>query len=95
MSNADQLLSSPWHFEAGRVGDNSDQLLAEHVEGVARKAGGLDVALVHGACDCGAGDEVGAIFGKKNAFADGVHVMACAADALHAAGHRGRGLRSG
>ena len=48
-------------FGAGRVGDDGDELLAEHVERIARKAGGLDVALVHGAGDGGAGDEVGAI----------------------------------
>ena len=65
-------------------------LLAEDVEGVTRKAGGLDVALVHGAGDGGAGDEVGAVFGKENAFADGVDGVAGAADALHAAGDRGR-----
>ena len=65
-------------------------LLGEDVEGIAREAGGLDVALVHGAGDGGAGDEVGAVFGEENAFADRVHVVAGAADALHAAGDRGR-----
>ncbi len=72
------------------MGDDGDQLLGEHVEWIARKACGLDVALVHGAGDGGAGDEVGAVLGKENAFADGVDVVAGAADALHAAGNRGR-----
>ncbi len=58
--------------------------------GLRGKAGGLDVALVHGAGDGGAGDQVGAVLGKENALADGVDVVAGAADALHAAGHRGR-----
>ena len=76
----------------GRVGDDGDQLLGEDVEGVAREAGGLDVALVHGAGDGGAGDEVGAVLGEENALADGVDVVAGAADALHAAGDGGRGF---
>ena len=76
----------------GRVGDDGDQLLGEDIEGVAGEAGGLDVALVHGAGDGGAGDEVGAVLGEENAFADGVDMMAGAADALHAAGDRGRGF---
>ncbi len=72
------------------MGADGNQLLAEDVEGVAREAGGLDVALVHGAGDGGAGDEVGAVLGKENAFADGVDRVAGAADALHAAGDRRR-----
>ena len=48
------------------------------------------MALVHGARDGGAGDQVGAVLGKEDAFADRVHVVAGAADALHAAGDRGR-----
>ena len=72
-----------------RVGDDGDDLLGEDVEGVAGKAGGLDVALVHGAGDGGAGDEVGAVLGEEDAFADGVDRVAGAADALHAAGDRG------
>jgi hypothetical protein len=74
----------------GRVRHDRDQLLRQHVERIARKARGLDVALVHGAGNGGAGDQVGAVLGKENAFADRVHVMAGAADALHAAGDRGR-----
>ena len=48
------------------------------------------MALVHGARDGGAGHQVGAVLGKENALADRVHVVAGAADALHAAGHRRR-----
>ena len=72
------------------MGDDGHDLLGEDVEGVAGKAGGLDVALVHGAGDGGAGDEVGAVFGEEDAFADSVDRVAGAADALHAAGDRGR-----
>ena len=67
----------------------------EDVEGVAREARGLDVRLVHGAGDGGAGDEVGAVFGEEDAFADGADGVAGAADALHAAGDGGWRLRSG
>src|SRR5580658_9142833 len=74
------------------MGGDGDQLLGEDVEGVAREAGGFDVALVHGAGDGGAGDEVGAVFGEDYALGDGVHTVAGAANALHAAGHRGRRL---
>ncbi len=49
-------------------------LLGEDVEGVAREACGLDVALVHGTGDGGAGDQVGPVLGKENALADGVDV---------------------
>ena len=48
------------------------------------------MALVHGAGDGGAGDQVGAVLGEDDAFADRADVMAGAADALHAAGDRGR-----
>ena len=74
------------------MGDDGHELLGQHVEGVARKAGGLDLALVHGPGDGGAGDEVGPVLGEKNALADGVDVVAGTANALHAAGHRGRGF---
>ncbi len=74
------------------MGDDSDQLLGEDVEGVAREAGGLDVPLVHGLGDGGTGDQVGAVFRKQNALADGVDRVAGAADTLHAAGNRGWGL---
>ena len=48
------------------------------------------MALVHGAGNGGAGDQVGAVLGEENAFTDRVHVMAGAADALHPSGYRGR-----
>ena len=72
------------------MGHDSDDLLAEDVEGVARKSRRFDVRLVHGTGDGGAGDEVGAIFGEDDTFADGSHAVAGAADALHAAGDRRR-----
>jgi hypothetical protein len=72
------------------MGNDGDQLLAEDIEGIAGKAGGLDVAFVHGASDSGAGNEIGTVFGEENALADGVDVMAGATDALHPAGHGGR-----
>ena len=75
-----------------RVRDNRDQLLRQHIQRIARKARRLDVALVHGACNGRAGHQIGAIFGKENAFAHRVHMVAGAADALHAAGHRRRRL---
>ena len=74
----------------GRVGDDGDQLLGEDVEGVAGKTRGLDVAVVHGLRYGGAGDQIGAVLGEEDAFADGVDMVAGAADALHAAGDRGR-----
>ena len=46
--------------------------------------------LVHGVGHGGAGDEVGTVLGEDDAFADGSDGVAGAADALHAAGDRGR-----
>ena len=69
--------------------NDRDNLLRQNVKRIAREARGLDVALVHGAGDGGAGNQVGAIFGKENAFADRIHMMAGAANALHTAGHGG------
>ncbi len=74
------------------MGDDGDDLLAEDVERISRKARGLDVAFVHGLGDGGAGDEIGAVFGKEDAFAHGVDGVAGATDALHAAGDGGRGF---
>jgi hypothetical protein len=71
---------------------DGDQLLGEDIEGVPRVAGGLYMSLVHGAGDGGAGDKVGAVLGEEDAFADGVHMVPGAADALHSAGDRGRSL---
>ncbi len=72
------------------MGDDGDDLLGEDVERVAQEAGGLDVALVHGAGDGGAGDEVGAVLGEDDAVRGSADLVAGAADALHAAGDRGR-----
>ena len=74
------------------MGNDGDQLLAEHVQRIARKAGRLDVAFVHGAGDGGAGNEVGAVFRKQHALADGIDRVPGAANALHAAGHGRRRL---
>ena len=71
---------------------DGNQLLAEYVEGVTRKAGRLDVAFVHGAGDGGTGNEVGPVLWKKNAFAHGVDRVAGTADTLHTAGNRRRCL---
>ena len=51
---------------------------------------GLDLAGVHGARDGGAGDQVAAVLREDDGGADAADVMAGAADALHAAGDRGR-----
>ena len=53
----------------GRMRDGGDDLLGEDVEGIAEDGGGFDEALVHGAGDGGAGDEVGAVLGEDDAFA--------------------------
>ncbi len=71
-------------------GDHGDDLLGEHVERIARVVHGFDVAVVHGARDGRAGDQVGAILWKNDRGADRADVVAGAADALHAAGD-GRG----
>src|ERR1022692_3615621 len=71
---------------------DGNQLLGQHVEGVARVARGFDVALVHGAGYGGTGYQIGAVFGEENSLANRVYMMAGAADALHAAGDGGRGL---
>ena len=73
----------------GRMRDGGDDLLGEDVEGIAEDGGGFDEALVHGAGDGGAGDEVGAVFGEDDAFARDSDLVAGAADALHAAATEG------
>ena len=69
---------------------DGDDLLREHVERVARIARRFDRAVVHRPGDGGAGHEVAAELGKDDAFADGAGLVAGAADALQAAGHRRR-----
>jgi hypothetical protein len=46
---------------------HGDDLLGEHVEGVAGVAGGLDEAVVHAAHDHGGLDEVAAVLGEQRA----------------------------
>ena len=72
------------------MSDDRHQLLRQHIQRVARISCGLDVALVHGARYRGAGHKIGAIFGKQYPLAHRIHVVPGAANALHAAGHRGR-----
>ena len=67
-----------------------DDLLRDDVERVAGIAGGLDGAVVHRLGDGGARDEVAAELREDDALADGVGLMAAAADALQAARHRRR-----
>ena len=74
------------------MGDEGDHLLGEDVERVAQVAGGLDVALVHGLRDGGAGDEVCAVLGEDDALAGCADGVAGAADTLHAGGNGGRGF---
>ena len=84
------LLPDPCSLIAGGWAHDGDQLLAENVERIAREAGRLDVAFVHRPGHGGTGDQVGAVFGKQNAFAHRIDGVAGAANALHAAGDRGR-----
>ena len=67
-----------------------DDLLREHVERIARIARGFDLTLVHRARDCGAREEIAPKLREHDAFADGSGLMSRAADALKAAGDRGR-----
>ena len=89
---ARRLAFSSRNGQRGRMRDGGDDLLGEDVEGIAEDGGGFDEALVHGAGDGGAGDEVGAVFGEDDAFARGSDLVAGAADALHACGDGGRRL---
>ena len=67
-----------------RRGDHGDDLLAQHVEGVAGVAGALDQALVHALDDDGGLDEVGAVLREELAAARHADLVAGAADALEA-----------
>ncbi len=62
-------------------------LLRDDVERVPGKARGLDRAIVHRLGDRRAGDEIAAKFREHDPLADGVRVVAAAADALKPAGH--------
>ena len=72
--------------------DHGDHLLGEDVERVAEEAGGFDVAFVHGLRNGCAGDEVCSVLGEDDACGRRSDLMACATDALHAAGDRRRRL---
>ena len=74
----------------GRMRHNRHQLLRQHVQRIARKPRGLDVPLVHGARHGCASHQVGAILGKQNPLAHRVHMVPCAANALHSTRHRWR-----
>ena len=67
-------------------------LLRDDVERVAGIAGRFDRAVVHRLRDGGAGDQIAAELREDDAFADGVRLVAAAADALQAAGDRRRRL---
>ena len=70
--------------------DHGDDLLREHVERIARVVDGFHLAGVHGLGDGGAGDEIAAVLGVHDGGAGAADVVIGAADALHAAGDRGR-----
>ena len=76
--------------QGGRMRNGGDDLLGQDVEGIAEDGSRLDEALVHGAGDGRAGDEVGAVFREDDAFAGDSHLVAGAADALHSGGDGGR-----
>jgi hypothetical protein len=61
--------------------------LGENVQGVSRIADTLYLALMHGACNGSARNQVTAILREENSFADAAHMVAGPADALHPAGH--------
>jgi hypothetical protein len=87
------LLSAPRpSWLSGRLSHDGDDLLRQHVQRVAQKAGRFHQAFVHGARHRGAGDQVGAILGKNDAFAGCAHMVPGPADALHGAGYGRRSL---
>ena len=75
---------------AGRPceGDHGDDLLGQHVEGVAGVAGALDQPLVHAVDDHRGLDEIGAVLGEQLAPARRADLVAGPADALEAGGDR-------
>ena len=76
----------------GVEGHHGDELLREHVEGIGRHLQGLDGAGAHPLRDHGGLDEVTAVLGEDHAGGDRAHLVAGAADALEAGGHRRRRL---
>ena len=73
------------HLPLG-IGDHRDEVLGEHVEGVARDHRLLDLALAHSLRDHGALEQVGAELGKIRPFDVLAELVAGAADPLQAAG---------
>ena len=69
-----------------------DDLLRGDVERIAWITRGLDLAVVHRPRDGRAGDQIAAEFREDHAFADRVHLVAAATDALQTARHRRRRL---
>jgi len=73
-------------------GDGGDDLLRQHVERVARVARRLDLAPVHRPCHRRGGHQVAPVLREDDPLADRIHLVARAADALHAARNRRRRL---
>ena len=73
-------------------GGHGHDLLGQHVERVARVAGGLDEPLVHAADDDRRLEQVGAVLGEELAPAGLAHLVAGPADALQPTRHRARRL---
>ena len=83
----EQIVGVP-HVHAG----HRDDLLREHVEGVARIACRFDEALVHRPRHRRTGDQIAAELGKDDPFADGTRLVTGPPDALQPAGNRRRRL---
>ena len=76
------------HALVSGSGGDGDDLLRQHVEGVARHHGGLDEALTHAPRHDGALEQVGAELGEDPSARHLAHAVTGAADALQAARHR-------
>ena len=87
MTSANRSSTAIGSSSSARGGDRDD-LLGEHVERVAGHDGRLDLALAHLAHDDRALQQVGAELGEDAALGDVADVVAGAADALQARGHR-------
>ena len=72
-----------------------DDLLAEHVERVPGMPGGLHAPVGHRLGQRSAGHQVAAVLREDDPGARGIDAVTGASDALHAAGHRRRGLDLG
>ena len=74
------------------VGDHRDEVLGEHVEGIARDDRLLDLAGAHPPGDDRALEQVGAELREDSPLRDLAHLVSGPADALHAARDRLRRL---